>query len=75
MDIVRPALQRRMQTVLQSGSEHIQYNLLAIVDDQYLRASDELEMLKRERAAIERRLGQSYTDGWSDKVRPPRVAA
>lgn len=73
MDVVRPALQRRMQTVLQSGAEHIQYNLLAIVDDQYLRASDELEMLKRERAAIERRLAQSYAEGWADKVRgcPP----
>lgn len=73
MDVVRPALQRRMQTVLQSGAEHIQYNLLAIVDDQYLRASDELEILKRERAAIERRLAQSYAEGWTDKVRgcPP----
>lgn len=73
MDVVRPALQRRMQTVLQSGAEHIQYNLLAIVDDQYLRASDELEMLKRERAAIERRLAQSCAEGWTDKVRgcPP----
>ncbi|OJT05865.1 Ubiquitin carboxyl-terminal hydrolase isozyme L5 [Trametes pubescens] len=75
MDIVRPALQRRMQTVLHSGSEHIQYNLLAIVDDQYLRASDELEMLKRKRAAIERRLAQSYTEGWSDKVDPALLAS
>lgn len=75
MDVVRPALQRRMQTVLQSGAEHIQYNLLAIVDDQYLRASDELEMLKRERTAIERRLAQSDTEGWTDKVRgcPPAM--
>ena len=75
MDIVRPALQRRMQTVMQSGAEHIQYNLLAIVDDPYLKASDELELLKRERAAIERRLAQSFPDGWSDKVRgrPPGV--
>ncbi|KAI0349384.1 cysteine proteinase [Trametes cingulata] len=68
MDIVRPALQRRMQTVLQSGAEHIQYNLLAIVDDPYFRASDELEMLKRERTALERRLRESFADGWSDKV-------
>lgn len=55
--------------MLQSGAEHIQYNLLAIVDDPYLRASDELEMLKRERAAIERRLAQCFADGWHDKVR------
>ncbi|KAL1943721.1 hypothetical protein VTO73DRAFT_4166 [Trametes versicolor] len=75
MDVVRPALQRRMQTVLQSGAEHIQYNLLAIVDDQYLRTSDELEMLKRERAAIERRLAQSDTEGWTDKVDPALLAS
>ncbi|KAI0631539.1 cysteine proteinase [Trametes polyzona] len=75
MDVVRPALQRRMQTVLQSGAEHIQYNLLAIVDDPYLRASDELEMLKRERAAIERRLTECFAEGWSDKVDPALLAS
>ena len=71
MDVVRPALQRRMQTVLEGGSGegHIQYNLLAIVDDAYLAASDELELLKRERAALERRLGESFPEGWEDKVR------
>ncbi|OSC98653.1 cysteine proteinase [Trametes coccinea BRFM310] len=75
MEIVRPVLQRRMQTVLQSGAEHIQYNLLAIVDDPYFRLSDELELLKRERAAIERRLGQSFAEGWSDKVDPALLAS
>ncbi|KAH9895837.1 cysteine proteinase [Cubamyces lactineus] len=75
MDIVRPVLQRRMQTVMQSGAEHIQYNLLAIVDDPYLKASDELELLKRERAAIERRLAQSFPEGWSDKVDPELLAS
>lgn len=71
MDVVRPALQRRMQTVLEGGGGegHIQYNLLAIVDDAYLAASDELELLKRERAALERRLGESFPEGWEDKVR------
>ncbi|KAI0665570.1 cysteine proteinase [Trametes maxima] len=75
MDVVRPALQRRMQTVLQSGAEHIQYNLLAIVDDPYTRASDVLEMLKRERAALERRLGEAFPDGWADKVDPTLLAS
>ncbi|KAI0364650.1 cysteine proteinase [Pilatotrama ljubarskyi] len=75
MDIVRPVLQRRMQTVLQSGAEHIQYNLLAIVDDPYFRASDELEMLKRERMALERRLRERFPDGWSDKVDPALFAS
>ena len=70
MDVVRPALQRRMQRVLAGGGEgHIQYNLLAIVDDAYLDASDELELLKRERAALERRLGEFFPEGWEDKVR------
>ncbi|CDO75937.1 hypothetical protein BN946_scf184873.g26 [Trametes cinnabarina] len=44
------------------------YNLLAIVDDPYFRLSDELELLKRERAALERRLNESFPEGWSDKV-------
>ena len=70
MDVVRPVLQRRMQTVLRGASEgHIQYNLIAIVDDPYLCASDELELLKRERVALERRLAGRFPDGWQDKVR------
>ncbi|PIL34313.1 hypothetical protein GSI_03088 [Ganoderma sinense ZZ0214-1] len=68
MDIVRPALQRRMHGADTSSAGHIQYNLLAIVDDPYLRASDELEMLKRERAALERRLAELHPEGWEDKV-------
>ena len=80
MDVVRPALQRRMQTVLEGADGgHIQYNLLALVDDAYLRASDELEMLKRERAALERRLDEVFPpspDGgsggsWTEQVRRP----
>ena len=74
MDVVRPALQRRMQRVLAGGGEgHIQYNLLAIVDDPYLGASDELELLKRERAALERRLAECFPDGWASRVRPRRL--
>ena len=52
-----------------AGAGHIQYNLLAIVDDPYLRASDELEMLKRERSTLERRLTEVHPGGWEDKVR------
>ncbi|TBU21572.1 cysteine proteinase [Dichomitus squalens] len=69
MDVVRPALQRRMHAVLgDAGEGHIQYNLLAIVDDAYLRASDALELLKRERAALERRLAERFPSGWGDKL-------
>ena len=82
MDVVRPALQRRMRGMgpgmLESeAAGHIQYNLLAIVDDAYPRASDAMEMLKRQRAALERRLDDAFPaggagaggGGWADKVR------
>ena len=94
MDVVRPALQRRMRgmgpgmgmgagMVENDGAAadhgHIQYNLLAIVDDAYPRASDAMEMLKRQRAALERRLDDAFPaggagaggGGWADKVRAP----
>lgn len=66
MDIVRPALQRKMQSV--QGAADGRYNLLAIVDDRYEKASDALEMLKRERNALERRLGEVCPDGWKEKM-------
>ena len=70
MDVVRPALRLRMQRQAASGAEeHIRYNLLALVDDPYLQASDALEMLKRERGALERRLSEAYPHGWADRVR------
>lgn len=67
MDIVRPALRMKMQRYA-DGSDHIRYNLLAIVDDRYRKASDELEILKRERNVLERRLNEVYPGGWADKV-------
>ena len=48
------------------GGNNIRFSLLAIVDGLYEKASDELEMLKREWIALERRLGV----GWEEKVRP-----
>ncbi|KAH9939773.1 cysteine proteinase [Epithele typhae] len=72
MDVVRPALRRRMRAV--AGGGHIQYNLLALVDDAYRRASDELEMLKRERNALERRLAGGEAE-WMDKVDPALAAS
>ena len=73
MDIVRPALKMRMQRYLSEDGvqmDHIRYNLLAIVPDRYRHASDALEMLKRERAVLERRLNEAYPGGWKDKVLP-----
>ncbi|KAF9815128.1 hypothetical protein IEO21_04746 [Rhodonia placenta] len=75
MDIVRPALRMKMQKYT-SGSDHIRYSLLAIVDDRYQKASDELELLKRERHALERRLNNVHPEGWSHKVEStPRILA
>ncbi|KAI0086765.1 cysteine proteinase [Irpex rosettiformis] len=68
MDVVRPAIKRRMQNLISGDNENIRFNLLAIVDDRYEKASDELEMLKREKVQLERRLNEVYSDGWSDKV-------
>lgn len=72
MDIVSPALKMRMQRYLEgeveAGNENIRYNLLAIVTDSYHKISDELEFLKRERQALERRLNEMYPEGWHDKV-------
>ena len=64
MNIVRPALKRRMQ---QLGTDNIRYNLLALVEDRYENASDELESLKRKKLALERRLNEECR-GWLQKV-------
>ncbi|KAJ7644005.1 ubiquitin C-terminal hydrolase [Roridomyces roridus] len=58
MDVVRPALRRKMQ------KNNIRFSLLALVDGVYERASDELEFLKRERASLQRRM----PDGWESLV-------
>ncbi|CCL98478.1 uncharacterized protein FIBRA_00476 [Fibroporia radiculosa] len=71
IDVVRPALRMRMQRSLEedgNSAGHIQFNLLAIVNDRYQVVSDELEMLKRERNALERRLAEVYEEGWTEKV-------
>jgi len=70
-DIVRPALRMRMQRYLAADNaavNDIRYSLLAIVDDKFRKASDEMEMLKRERIALERRLEERHPDGWSSQV-------
>jgi len=71
MDIVRPALRRKMEwygSTADDGEGDIRFNLLALVDDQYQIASDELELLKREKAALERRLDSSFPEGWLHMV-------
>jgi ubiquitin carboxyl-terminal hydrolase L5 len=65
-DVVRPALRMRMQKI---GANNIRFTLLAIVDDQYEKASDELEFLRRDSRALERRLNECEPN-WKNKVDP-----
>jgi hypothetical protein len=70
MDIVRPVLKMKMRKYGGTADGgNIRFNLLALVDDHYQAASDELELLKREKKALERRLDEAYPDGWSNMVR------
>ena len=66
MDVVRPALRMKMEKYggAPEGGDNIRFSLLAIVDGLYEQASDDLEMLKRERIALERRLSR----GWEEEV-------
>ncbi|TDL17093.1 cysteine proteinase [Rickenella mellea] len=71
-DVVRPALRMKMEKYGGGDGEsgNIRFNLLALVDDRYEARSDVLEGLKRERAALERRLAGAFPGGWRDKVNP-----
>lgn len=69
MDVVRPVLRMKMRKY--GGDDEtasIRFNLLAIVEDQFCKLSDRLELLKRERNALERKLNDVYPKGWNDKV-------
>jgi len=58
MDVARPALRMKMEKYGGSGNDgsNIRFSLLAIVDDVYMKAHDDLELLKRERLTLERQL-------------------
>ncbi|TFK25854.1 ubiquitin C-terminal hydrolase [Coprinopsis marcescibilis] len=66
MDVVRPALRLKMDKYGGSGDDgsNIRFSLLAIVDDGYQTASDDLEYLKREKTSIEKR----FDAGWDKQV-------
>jgi ubiquitin carboxyl-terminal hydrolase L5 len=69
MDIVRPALKMKMKKYGgTSGGNEIRFSLLALIHDQYQVASDEFELVKRERRALERRLDGVHPGGWKSKV-------
>ena len=68
IDVVRPVLRVKMAKyggTGEDGAGNIRFNLLAIVDDAYEMKSDDFELLKRRKVALERRMG----DGWEVKVR------
>ncbi|KAJ7245049.1 hypothetical protein B0H12DRAFT_1203534 [Mycena haematopus] len=61
MDVVRPALRMKMQKYGGAeGGNNIRFSLLALVDGLYEQASDNLEFLKRERLAIQRRMNPGW---------------
>ncbi|KAG6828876.1 hypothetical protein H0H92_006485 [Tricholoma furcatifolium] len=68
MDVVRPVLRMKMDKYggVADGGNNIQFSLLAIVDGMYEQANDALQLLKREKAALERQMGE----GWEAKVDP-----
>ncbi|TFK35832.1 hypothetical protein BDQ12DRAFT_634690 [Crucibulum laeve] len=69
MDIARPALRMKMDKYGGSGNDgsNIRFCLLAIVDDLFEKASDEVEFWRRDLLGLERRLGEGE-DGWREKV-------
>lgn len=67
MDVVRPALRMKMQKFGGDGTGDIRFSLLALVDDPYCRASDQLELEKRRRLKIENRL-KNEVQGWESLV-------
>ena len=70
-DIVRPALRLKMEKygagTDQSGN--IQFSLLALVQDRYETKSDELELLRRQRIRLEKRLIEEHGYNWTALVR------
>lgn len=65
MDVVRPALRMKMRKYggAAEGS-NIRFCLLALVRDRYESACDQLELLKRRRTALERRLNKDMHHTW-----------
>ncbi|KAG8878571.1 hypothetical protein FRB98_006084 [Tulasnella sp. 332] len=72
LDVVRPAIQIKMHRIQQQG-EDIRFNLMAIVEGMWEKLSDEIEMLRREKASLERRLNVEC-EGWKARLEDPILA-
>ncbi|KDQ11206.1 hypothetical protein BOTBODRAFT_57534 [Botryobasidium botryosum FD-172 SS1] len=68
IDIVRPAIRLKMKNCAVRGDGR--FNLLAVGEDQYQRRWDELELLRRVKRALERRLHEAYGPAWQEQVDP-----
>jgi ubiquitin carboxyl-terminal hydrolase L5 len=78
LDIASSAIQTRMAHCLgrqsqstEDGIEGLEFNLLAIIDSKYGKASDRLQACQREYTAIGRRLLDLQINDWGDKVCSP----
>jgi ubiquitin carboxyl-terminal hydrolase L5 len=67
IDVVRPALRMKMERYGGSGEDggDIRFNLLALVDDGYIKASDQYLYLKQEKDCLEKHMPH----GWDSQVR------
>lgn len=67
IDVIRPVLRVKMAKyggADEEGDGSIRFNLLAIVEDKYEARSDDLELIKRKKAFLEKHMGE----GWQQKV-------
>ncbi|KAG8980498.1 hypothetical protein FRC05_006131 [Tulasnella sp. 425] len=66
LEVVRPAIRMKIESLQGSGHD-IRFNLLAVVEGGWEKRSDEFELLRRERRALERRLDGSDPT-WKEKI-------
>ena len=67
LDVVRPAIRMKMESLQGHGGGNLRFNLLALVEGGWERRSDEFELLRREYLGLERNLEQDDPK-WQDKV-------
>lgn len=67
LEVVRPAIRIKIES-LQGLGHDIRFNLLALVEGGWEKRSDEFELLRREKRALERRLDRLDPE-WKTKVK------